>query len=134
MISARYFPGGRATPGIRADGRNKFLARLDFSPQLDHWYCYEFMVKANTPGKRDGRIAFWLDGKLIADFPNLRFRDVEDLRIDRFDLSVYIANNKDRSNRKWHDNVVAPTSYIGPVTPEYIRDNSDHADPLDTKN
>ena len=78
----------------------QFVARPDFSPQLDRWYCYEYMVKANTPGKRDGRIAFWLDGKLIADFPNLRFRDVEDLRIDRFDLSVYIANNKSRSNRK----------------------------------
>ena len=172
-ISSRYFDHGRATPGIRADGQNKFLvnfenenstgdapgymnayvywpgqaskwgdhfypsgtvlpssetrsgeatfgkqfvARPDFSPQTDRWYCYEYMVKANTPGERDGRIAMWVDGKLIADFPNLRFRDVATLEIDRFGLGVYIANNTKRPNRKWVDDVVAATSYIGPIT------------------
>jgi len=171
-ISSKYFDQGRATPGIRADGRNKFLvnfenenstgdtpghmnvyvywpeqgdrwgdhffpsgtvlpfsvkrsgeatfgkqfvARPDFSPQVDRWYCYEYMVKANTPDKRDGRIALWVDGKLIADFPNLRLRDVTTLEIDRFGLDLYIANNTKRPNRKWHDNVVAATSYIGPM-------------------
>ena len=172
-ISSKYFDHGRATPGIQADGQNKFLvnfenenstgdapgfmdayvywpgqgskwgdhfypsgkvlplsetrsghatfgeqfvARPDFSPQTDRWYCYEYMVKANTPGKPDGRIAMWVDGKLIADFPNLRFRDVATLEIDRFDLGVYIANNTKRPNRKWVDDVVAATSYIGPMT------------------
>jgi hypothetical protein len=173
-ISSKYDVQGRATPGIRADGRNKFLvnfenenstgdspglmnvyvywpeqgdkwgdhfypsgtvipfsktrsgaatfgehfrARPDFSPELDRWYCYEFMVKANTPGQRDGHIAMWVDGKLIADFPNLRLRDVEDLKIDRFGVGLYIASNTKRANRKWYDNVVAATSYIGPVAP-----------------
>jgi len=170
-ISAKYFDNGKATPGLRADGQNKFLvnfenensvgtspgnmnayvywpeqgerwgdhffptgkvlpyssersgrktfgeafiARDDFSPETGRWYCYEYMVKVNTPGKRDGRIAMWIDGKLIADFPNLRLRDVEDLKIDRFGLGLYIANNSTRTNHKWHDNVVAATSYIGP--------------------
>jgi hypothetical protein len=174
-ISAKYFDDrGRATPGIRADGRNKFLvsfesenaagqppgllnayvywpeqgdrwgdhfypsgnvvpfstarsaartfgrhfeARHDASPRLDRWHCYEYMVKTNTPGHRDGRIAMWLDGVLIADFPNLRLRDVEELRIDRFGLDLYIASNTTRENRKWQDNVVAATSYIGPMAP-----------------
>jgi len=75
------------------------------------------MVKANTPGQRDGRIAMWMDGSLIADFPNLRLRDVPELRIDRFGLSLYIASNSKRENRMWLDNVVAATSYIGPVAP-----------------
>ena len=172
-ISSKYYDNGRATPGIRADGQNKFLvnfenenstgdapgymnvyvywpeqgskwgdhfypsgnvlplaetrsgevtfgkqfvARPDFSPQTDRWYCYEYMVEANTPGKRDGRIAMWVDGKLIAEFANLRFRDVATLEIDRFDLGLYIANNTKRPNRKWVDDVVAATSYIGPMT------------------
>lgn len=172
-ISSMYYDQGRATPGVRADGRNKFLvnfenenstgdapgymnayvywpeqgsmwgdhfypsgtvlplsytrsgkatfgeqfvARPDFSPQTDRWYCYEYLVKANTPGKRDGRIAMWVDGHLIADFQNLRFRDVASLEIDRFDLGVYIANNAKRPNRKWVDDVVAATSYIGPIS------------------
>jgi hypothetical protein len=171
-ISSRYFDQGRATPGMRADGQNKFLvnfenensigdapgnmnayvywpeqgskwgdhffpsgtvlpfsvarsgaatfgkdfvARADFSPQTDRWYCYEYMVKANTPGKRDGRVAMWVDGKLIADFGNLRFRDAATLEIDRFDLGIYIAHNTKRPNRKWVDDVVAATSYVGPM-------------------
>jgi hypothetical protein len=172
-ISSHYYDHGNATPGVRADGQNKFLvnfenenptgnapgnmdayvywpeqstkwgdhfypsgtvipysltrsgaatfgkqfvARPDFSPQTNRWYCYEYMVKANTPGRRDGRIAMWVDGKLIADFQNLRLRDVATLEIDRFDLGLYIANNTKRPNRKWVDDVVAATSYIGPTT------------------
>jgi len=175
-ISAGYYPGGAATPGKRADGRNKFLANFEteiayggstsppgplniyiyhpeqrsdygdhffpsglvqpntslphafglhfvprpgFVPELDRWYCFEYMLKANTPGQRDGRVACWADGKLIADFPNLRFRDVDTLKIDRFGIGLFIANNPLRENKKWYDDVVAATSYIGPqVTAE----------------
>ncbi len=170
-ISAHYFPGGRATPGIPADGRNKFLvnfesenssgrspgalnvycyhpeqggqygdhfypsgrvvpgsegrsgaatfgphfvAQADVVPELGRWYCYEFMVRANTPGERNGRIACWLDGKLVADFPNLRLRDVDTPKIDRFGVGLYIGRNTVRANTKWYDDVVAATSYIGP--------------------
>ena len=173
-ISAKYFAGGRATPGVRADGQNKFLAnfenatwagkspgpllvycyqpeqggrfgdnfyptgtvipgsytrsgevtfgpdfvsRPDVTPELGRWYCYEYMMKANTPGKRDGRIACWLDGKLIADFPNLRLRDIDTLKIDRFGVGLYIASNSARANTKWYDDVVAAMSYIGPRVP-----------------
>jgi hypothetical protein len=170
MISAHYFINGNATPGIRADGMNKFLVNYenwrgeeatpspgdlnvyvyhpeqrdnygdhffpngdvmpntsipyDFGPEfverenviqeLDRWYCYEYMVKANTPGQRDGRIAFWLDGVLFADFQNLRLRDIESLKIDRFGLSFHIGSNPNGETKKWYDNVVAASSYIGP--------------------
>ena len=170
-ISAHYFIDGQATPGIPADGRNKFLVNLEhwrgetataspgflnvyvyhpeqrsqwgdhFFPtgtvlpnssepgdfgstfvsrpdiivELDRWYCYEYMVVANTPGQRDGRIAFWLDGTLAADFPNLRLRDVDTLKIDRFGLSFHIGSNPAGETKKWYDNVVAASSYIGPV-------------------
>jgi hypothetical protein len=173
-ISAHYYTNG-ATPGQRADGRNKFLVafedeigyrdkapvpgplnvyvyhpemrdnygdhflpsgsvmpyspqlgnkgnfgadfvpRPDIVPDLDHWYCFEFMVKANTSGRRDGRIACWLEGRLIADFPNMRFRDVDTLKIERIGIGIYMANNALRENKKWYDDVVAATSYIGPI-------------------
>jgi hypothetical protein len=172
-ISAHYFINGQATPGVPADGKNKFLANLedwrgdaatpspgplniyiyqpeqrsqwgdhffptgavlpntsipgnfgptfvkrpDVTPELGRWYCYEYMVRANTPGQRDGRIAFWLDGKLMADFPNLRLRDVDTLKIDRFGLSFHIGSNPNGQAKKWYDDVVAATSYIGPVAP-----------------
>jgi hypothetical protein len=171
-ISASYFVNGNATPGVKANGYNKFLAnyecwrgepadpspgylnvyiyhpaqrdvwgdhffptgtvlpwtylpgdfgpdfvsRPDTVPLLGRWYCYEFMVKANTPGTRDGRIACWLDGKLVADFPNLRLRDTDTLTIDRFGISCHIGTNPVRETFKYYDNVVAATSYIGPMT------------------
>jgi hypothetical protein len=172
-ISAHYFNGNRATPGIPADGTNQFLvnyedwrgeaqtpspgplnvyvyhplqrdrygdhffptglvmpntslpfdfgpdfvSRPDVTPELDRWYCYEYMVQANTPGLKDGRIAFWLDGKLLADFGNLRLRDIASLKIDRFGLSFHIGSNPNGVAKKWFDDVVAATSYVGPRMP-----------------
>ena len=172
-ISAHYFVNGQATPGVPANGTNKFLANLehwrgdagtpspghlnvyvyhpaqrdmwgdhffptgvvlpntslpfdfgptfvsrpDVLPPLDRWYCYEYMLRANTPGQRDGRIAIWIDGKLTADFPGLRLRDVASLKIDRFGLSFHIGSNPNGQAKKWYDNVVAARSYIGPVAP-----------------
>jgi hypothetical protein len=170
-ISAHYFVDGQATPGVPADGTNKFLVNLenwrgeeetaspgflnvyvyhpeqrsqrgdhwfptglvspntslpydfggkfqkhaDIIPELDRWYCYEYMVKANTVGKRDGEVAIWLDGELIVRFGNLSFRSVPELKIDRFGLSFHIHSNPNGESKKWYDNVVAATSYIGPM-------------------
>jgi hypothetical protein len=72
------------------------------------------MVKANTPGLRDGRIAMWLDGALVADFQNLRLRDTTALKIDRFAIDLHAGSNRQSVARKWYDNVAA-TSYIGPM-------------------
>jgi hypothetical protein len=111
-----FFPSGTVSPNtsLRGDFGPHFVPRPDIAPELDRWRCFEFMVKANTPGKRDGRVACWLDGTVIADFPHLRLRDVDTLKIDRFGVGLYIANNSRRENRKWYDDIVAATSYIGP--------------------
>ena len=170
-INAHYFIGNMATPGVPADGTNKFLVeyecwrgqasdkspgtlnvyvywpdqrsnygdhffpdglvdpntsipnnfgptfvpRTDVTPDLDLWYEYELMVKANTPGQRDGRITIWLDGQVIGDFPNLRLRDINSLKIDRFNLSLHARSNPNGVTHKWYDNVVAAKAYIGPM-------------------
>jgi hypothetical protein len=170
-MSSHYDVNGRATPGQRADGTNKFLmsyehsrfdesipnpgrlniyiyypeqrenygdhlfptgiispmealphnfgpqfkARPDIIPELGRWYCYELMVKVNTVGKRVGRIACWLDGKLIADFTNMWLRDVDSLKIDHFYVDFHIKSNTQSVVRKWCDNIVVARSYIGPV-------------------
>jgi hypothetical protein len=93
----------------------EFVTRADITPELDRWYCYELMVQANTPGMRDGRISFWLDGELAGDFQNLRLRDVDTLKIDRFQLSLHIGQNPNGETKKWYDDVVAATQYIGPI-------------------
>ena len=50
----------------------------------------------------------------IADFPNMRFRDVATLKIDYLSIGGYISPNQVRRNLLWYDDVVAATSYIGP--------------------
>jgi alkylation response protein AidB-like acyl-CoA dehydrogenase len=76
------------------------------------------MVQANTPGKRDGRIAFWVEGKLVGDFPGLRLRDAAGLKANRIGLGLYTHNNKvTKTCRMWFDDVVVATEYIGPMTP-----------------
>ena len=114
-----FYPTGVVSPftAIPGDFGPTFVARPDVVPQLGRWYSYELMVKANTPGLRDGRIAMWLDGKLIADFPNLRLRETTNLRIDQFDVALHVRSNTLAVARKWIDNVVASTSYVGPMMP-----------------
>jgi hypothetical protein len=113
-----FFPTGKVLPNtsLPFDFGPTFVARPDILPELDRWYCFEYMVKANTPGQKDGRIAIWLDGKLVADFGNLRLRDVASLKIDRFGLSFHIKSNPNGESAKWYDDVVAARAYIGPRT------------------
>jgi hypothetical protein len=94
----------------------RFVPRPETVPERDRWICYEIMVKANTPGQRDGRIAFWIDGRLAADFPNLRLRDVPTLKANIISLGLYTMNDAIKGPcEMWYDDVVAATSYIGPV-------------------
>jgi hypothetical protein len=112
-----FFPTGIVLPfsSLPFDFGPEFVSRPDVTPVLGRWSCYEMMVKANAPGQRDGRIAFWLDGQLIADFPNLRLRETTALAIDRFTLDLHVYSNTAGVARKWYDNVVASTSYVGPM-------------------
>lgn len=111
-----FFPSGAVLPNTSQPGDfgADFVARPEVTLELGRWTCYEFMVRANTVGKRDGRIACWLDGVLIADFPNLRLRDAETLKINHAGIGLHIKSNPARANRKWYDDVVIATSYIGP--------------------
>lgn len=112
-----FFPSGRVLPNSARPGSfgANFVARPDIIPELGRWYCFELMVKANAASRRDGRIACWLDGKLVADFPGLRLRDVDTLKINSASLCLHIRDNAIRENRKWYDDVVVATAYVGPV-------------------
>jgi hypothetical protein len=113
-----FYPTGRVLPFDRTPGDfgSSFVSRPEITPQLGRWYAYEVMVKANTPGQRDGRIALWLDGALVADFPNLRLRETTSLKIDRVGLSLHGNGGILATSKKWYDNVVIARSYIGPTS------------------
>jgi hypothetical protein len=113
-----FYPTGIVSPFTNTPFNYgpEFVSRPDFTPVLGRWYSYELMVKTNTPGQRDGRVAVWVDGNLVADFHNLRLRETTSLKIDQFTIDLHVNNPSIGMARKWSDNVVAATSYIGPVS------------------
>ena len=83
---------------------------------------FERLVSAERPwwerllGPLAGRIACWLDGNLIADFPNLRLRDDPSLKLNHAALDLHIGRNRIRENKKYYDDIILATSYIGPIS------------------
>jgi len=96
---------------------NSFAPSPLVVPERGRWYAMEMMLQANTPGKADGRQAFWIDGKLIGDFTGIEWRTAADLKINAFTLMSYVTDRwtKNKVNRVWFDDVVVATEYIGPV-------------------
>lgn len=88
-------------------------AKERFVPERGKWYCLEHMVKANDPGKANGELAAWIDGKLYIHYRNIRWRSTPQVRVKRFDIGVYIHNCK-QDNTVWYDDVALSTGYIGP--------------------
>jgi hypothetical protein len=117
-----FFPTGVVSPFTSTpfDFGPHFVSRPNVVPQRGRWYAYELMVQANTPGQPNGRIALWLDGILIADFTNLRLRDTASLKLDKVTLGLHVKTNNLGVARKWYDNVVVATSYIGPMVPSAL--------------
>ncbi|HSV73846.1 MAG TPA: hypothetical protein VLH79_08815 [Chthonomonadales bacterium] len=114
----QFYPSGRIQPQENERRRlfgDAFVPRPDLTPQLDRWICLELMVDAGAPGARSGRVAFWVDGRLRADFPNLRFRTTPDLKLNRVDLQLYESRSTG-PRRVWIDDVVVATQYIGPLS------------------
>jgi hypothetical protein len=112
-----WYPDGTVAPNtsLPGDFGPYFIPRPIHTALLDQWHAVELMVKANTPGQTDGRIAFWVNGLLIADYPQVRLRDIDTLDIDKVSLSFHINGSTPRENFKWYDNVVVARSYIGPL-------------------
>lgn len=87
--------------------------------EKNRWYSIEQQVRMNRPGERDGILRAWVDGKLVFEKTNVRYRDIPDLRIESLWMNVYHggtrATNKDLT--LFIDNVVLARKYIGPVAP-----------------
>jgi hypothetical protein len=113
VYGEHWYPDGSTGNGRQSFGQY-FVARPLVVPPRGEWICYEMMVQLNTPGSRDGRIAVWQDGKLIADWQNVRFRDTSTVKIDEIQLENG-GQGSTRQNDKWYDNLVVATSYIGPI-------------------
>lgn len=85
----------------------------------DRWYCVEQHIKLNTPGKADGVLRAWVDGKPVFERRNLRLRDTPALRVENIWMNVYLGGSKTalRDMSLMIDHVVVATRYIGPMPP-----------------
>ena len=80
------------------------------------WHCIECYVKMNEPKKRNGILRGWIDGKLVFEKTNLRFRDTPELKIECIWFNVYHGgkNPAKRDMEAYFDNVVIARNFIGP--------------------
>jgi len=83
------------------------------APQRDRWYCLEHMIAANRPGKADGELAAWIDGKLYIHYVGIRWRTSDEVKLKRFDIGVYVHQAR-KDNTVWYDDVALSTGYVGP--------------------
>jgi len=94
-----------------------FTPREDVHPDKGSWHCFEYMLQANTlvngVPQRDGRMALWIDGVLIMDYPDMMFRYTEDLKINLVRI-CFLNNSNPNDTMKYVDDIVVAKSYIGP--------------------
>jgi hypothetical protein len=113
VYGEHWYPDGTTGNGSQSFGPF-FVPRPKVVPARGVWISYEMLLQLNTPGVRDGRLAVWQNGALVADWQNLRFRDIATLQIDEINLENG-GQGSTQQNDKWYDNLVIATSYIGPM-------------------
>lgn len=68
--------------------------KLDMNPlTLGKWHTVQTMVLLNTPGRKNGAIKTWLDGKLVLNRQGMRFRNINKLEIDRLLFSSFFGGS-----------------------------------------
>lgn len=87
--------------------------------ERERWYCVEQYVKLNTPGRNDGVLRAWIDGRLAFERTDIRVRNVPGLHIESAWLNVYHGGTtpSPRDMHLYLDNVVIARKYIGPLRP-----------------
>ena len=83
----------------------------------NRWYCIEQYVKMNTPAVNDGVLRAWVDGRLAFEKTDLRFRDVDSLKVEEVWMNVYHGGTAPSpyDQHLYVDNLVIASSYIGPM-------------------
>ena len=85
--------------------------------EKNRWYSVEQYVRLNTPGNEDGVLRAWIDGHLVFERENIRFRDVSDLKIESIWMNVYHGGTSraPADMTLYIDNLVVAQDYIGPM-------------------
>lgn len=69
------------------------LGRRSWFFTKDNWQKVEQKIVLNTPGQNDGYIAILVNDKVVHVEENLRFRDVDTLKIDQLIFETFFGGN-----------------------------------------
>ena len=88
--------------------------------QLGKWHCVDFMAQANGIGRKDGMLRCWLDGEMVGEVKDIRFRDVDDLQIREMALMPYWGGDGPTQTSPvdqefYIDDLVVAREYVGPA-------------------
>ena len=85
----------------------------------NRWYCIEQYAKMNTPGKNDGVLRGWVDGRIAFEKTDVRMRDTPELKIECIWINIYHGGTwpAPSDDHLYIDNVVIAKQYIGPISP-----------------
>jgi len=83
--------------------------------EVDRWYCIEQRLKLNTPGREDGILQVWVDGRLALSRNDLRLRDLPTIRIEEVWMNFYHGGTlpTPQAMHAWIDGVVVARRRIG---------------------
>lgn len=108
-----------------ADQKSNYGDHWKFSPPLKYgiWYCVEEYCKLNTPGKdggkgqNDGILRSWIDGQPAFEKTDIRFRDVDSLKIEEVWCNFYHGGTRPtpKAMQLFLDDLVISTKPIGPA-------------------
>jgi len=93
-------------------------ARLPLSSMAESgwWCCVEARVKLNTPGRHDGLMQLWIDGRLETERAGLDWRGTyKSHGLNAVFLEAYWNEGSPVTQTRWLDNFVISTRPIGPV-------------------
>ena len=84
----------------------------------NRWYCIEQYAKMNTPGKNDGILRGWVDGRPAFEKADVRMRDTPELKIECIWINIYHGGTwpAPSDDHLYIDNVVIAKQYIGPIS------------------
>jgi hypothetical protein len=80
-------------PDSRVHGTSLLHGRFAFVP--GRWHELVQAVRLNTPGRADGVLGLWLDGRAAGRVTGLRLRDLPELRVDGVFVDVFFGGNDD---------------------------------------
>lgn len=109
------------TYGDHEPWKNSYLGILE----KNRWYCIEQYIELNNPGQNDGILYVWVDGQLAYYKTDWRWRNTENLKIERIWMDVYHGGDETapQDMNLYFDNIVVANSYIGPMAEKNISRN-----------